>query len=305
MSSGTVTSSAGARRTRSVTKQIRDFESNLFLMLPKPGRKSMIGMLEGYDIMQLDTSMCNRNGRKALLEAYEGTEIFGFEFPYEPPAWRDDGNYENPEELCEGLEWAEDRGIIAREYTLKLPNSVFLSKNRHLPMLIQRKRRAMARLIITRCFKSYDINAHGSDGYTPLAAAAIYNDEELLRLLCERADVLVDMQDGYERTALCRASAMGHVECMRILLDVGKADVNGLTYGDCTALHGAALHGSPEAAALLIERGAKVNAVDACGKTPLDWSQDIGHSRVEMVAFLKSKGAKRGSQLLPAPQPST
>ena len=50
-------------------------------MLPKLGRKSMIGMLAGYDIMQLDTSMCNCNGRKALLEAYKGTEIFGFEFP--------------------------------------------------------------------------------------------------------------------------------------------------------------------------------------------------------------------------------
>ena len=303
MSSGTVTSSAGARRTRSATKQIRDFESNLFLMLPKPGRKSMIGMLEGYDIMQLDTSMCNRNGRKALLEAYEGTEIFGFEFPYEPPAWRDDGNYENPEELCEGLEWAEDRGIIAREYTLKLPNGVYSSKNRHLPMLIQRKRRAMARLIITRCFKSYDINAHGGGAFTPLTAATRYDDEELLRLLCERADVLVDMQDGYEWRALYRASRLGHVECMRILLDVGKANVNGLSLRSYTALHGAALHGSPEAAALLIERGAKVNAVSANGWTPLDEAQRM--ERVEMVAFLKSKGAKLGSQLLPAPQPST
>jgi hypothetical protein len=81
MSSSTVISSAVARSTRSVTKQIQDFESNLFLMLPKLGRKSMIGMQAGYDIMQLDTSMCNRNGRKALLEAYKGTEIFGFEFP--------------------------------------------------------------------------------------------------------------------------------------------------------------------------------------------------------------------------------
>ena len=81
MSSSTVISSAVARSTRSVTKQIQDFESNLFLMLPKLGRKSMIAMLAGYDIMQLDNSMCNRNGRKALLEAYKGTEIFGFEFP--------------------------------------------------------------------------------------------------------------------------------------------------------------------------------------------------------------------------------
>ena len=70
-------------------------------MLPKLGRKSMIAMLAGYDIMQLDNSMCNRNGRKALLEAYKGTEIFCFEFPYEPPAWRGDRNYENPEMPCE------------------------------------------------------------------------------------------------------------------------------------------------------------------------------------------------------------
>ena len=112
----------------------------------------MIAMLAGYDIMQLDNSMCNRNGRKALLEAYKGTEIFGFEFPYEPPAWRGDGNYENPEMPCEGLEWAKERGIIAREYTLMLPNGV--NSFYHLPMLIMRKKRAMARLIITRCFKA-------------------------------------------------------------------------------------------------------------------------------------------------------
>ena len=139
MSSGTVTSSAVARRTRSATEQIRDFESNLFLMLPKLGRKSMIGMLAGYDIMQLDNSMCNRNGRKALLEAYKGTEIFCFEFPYEPPAWRGDRNYENPEMPCEGLEWAKERGIIAREYTLKIPNGVNSFKNHYLPELIQTK----------------------------------------------------------------------------------------------------------------------------------------------------------------------
>ena len=80
-----------------------------------------------------------------------------------------------------------------------------------------------------------------------------------------------------------------------------KANVNALSYGSYTALHNAAYCGGLEAAALLIERGAKVNAVNAYGETPLD----SVHSRVEMEAFLKSKGANRGSQLLPAPQPST
>ena len=221
------------------------------------------------------------------------------------PAYRIDGNYENPEELCEGLEWAKERGVIAREYTLKIPNSV--NSLYHLPMLIVRKKRAMARLIITRCFKSYDINACDGDIYafggafTPLIAAIRYDDEELLRLLCERDDVLVDKQDGNGETALYGASVYGLVECMRILLDVGEANINALNDRSWTALHCAALYGRLEAAALLIERGAKVNAADVYGETPLDWAQ----SKVEMEAFLKSKGAKLGSQLLPAPQRST
>ena len=79
-----------------------------------------------------------------LLEAYEGTEVFtsGFEFPYELPAYRDDRDYENPEELeCAGQEWAEKKGVIAHEFTVKVPGA-FPAKNDHLPELIDRKRRA-------------------------------------------------------------------------------------------------------------------------------------------------------------------
>ena len=126
----------------------------------------------------------------------------------------------------------------------------------------------MARVIITRCLKSYDINAfsHGASftqyGYTPLSAAASYDDEEMLRLLCERADVLVNKQDNIGYTALHKAfealntaSEMGQVGCMRILLDVGKADVDVLrSFTTDTALHRAAMGCHLEAASLLIER---------------------------------------------------
>ena len=65
--------------------------------------------------------MVHREGRHALLEAYKNTEVFGFEFPYELPAFREGGNYQNPEGLERaGLEWVEKRGLIAREYTLKI-----------------------------------------------------------------------------------------------------------------------------------------------------------------------------------------
>ena len=112
MSSEIVTCSrSDKRRTRSATKAILGFESCLFLRLPKLGRKVMIGMLAGSEVVDFEKACTNKECKKALLEAYEGTEVFGFEFPYELPEYRDDRNYENPEELeCAGLEWTEREG---------------------------------------------------------------------------------------------------------------------------------------------------------------------------------------------------
>ena len=62
-------------------------------------------------MLRLDTAVVHREGRVALLEAYKGTEVFGFEFPYELPEHCNNRNYENPEELeCAGLEWTEREG---------------------------------------------------------------------------------------------------------------------------------------------------------------------------------------------------
>ena len=52
MSSEIVTSSLGDKgRIRSSTKAILEFEACLFLRLPKLGRKAMIGMLAGSEVM--------------------------------------------------------------------------------------------------------------------------------------------------------------------------------------------------------------------------------------------------------------
>tara|TARA_A100001035_G_scaffold84064_1_gene65250 strand:- start:217 stop:573 length:357 start_codon:yes stop_codon:yes gene_type:complete len=98
--------------------------SNLFLRLPETVRNPMVGL---QDMLSLDTAMAHRESRVALLEACKGTEVFGFEFPSELPDLRGDGNYEVFEELCAGLEWIEERGLIAREYTLKLPDGDYYS----------------------------------------------------------------------------------------------------------------------------------------------------------------------------------
>ena len=54
----------------------------------------------------------------------------------------------------------KDRGMVSREHTLRLSDhdgKMIANKNDHLVMLILRKRRAMATMIITQCLKSYEI----------------------------------------------------------------------------------------------------------------------------------------------------
>ena len=63
-----VTSSCGDKiSARSATKAILEFEGNLWLKLPKLGRKAMLGMMEGREIARLDTAMVQWEGRQALL----------------------------------------------------------------------------------------------------------------------------------------------------------------------------------------------------------------------------------------------
>ncbi len=148
---------------------------------------------------------------------------------------------------CSGRR-SEERGIIACDFTLKIPG--YSDKTKHLPMLIITKRRAMTRQVITRCFKSYYLNSHIYYGYTPLTAAAVYGEEKMLRLLCERADVLVNKQNGHGCTDLRCLSTSGNVKCIRVLLDVGKADADAPSGSRWTALHGAVGNVHLEAAAL-------------------------------------------------------
>ena len=252
-------------------------------------------MMEGREIARLDTAMVQREGRHALLEAYEKTEVFGTEFTYRLPNYRD--RDENPEELCAGLEWMEDRGMVSREHTLRLSDhdgKVIANKNDHLWRLIERKRRAMATMII-QCLKSYDMNAYDEDGRTPLYCTVMCEEPELCRLLCERGDV--DVDKGHKNsgdTALHFAANCGRMECMRILLDVGKANVNAKNNKSDTPLHSAALGGRIEAATLLIERGAEINPINNDNRTPLDNAHMFNDTA--MITFLKTKGAVKAPQ---------
>ena len=81
---------------------------------------------------------------------------------------------------------------------------------------------------------------------------------------------------------------------MRILLDVGKANVNAKNIYSNTPLHFAALCGHIEAATLLIERGAEINPINDNNRTPLDNAHRFNDTA--MITFLTTKGAVKAPQ---------
>ena len=84
------------------------------------------------------------------------------------------------------------------------------------------------------------------------------------------------------------------MECTRILLDVGKTNVNAKNNYSDTPLHCAAFRGHIEVTTLLIERGAEINLINDNNQTPLDSAHVL--NRTDMIAFLKTKGAVRAPQ---------
>ena len=79
-----------------------------------------------------------------------------------------------------------------------------------------------------------------SDGVTALMRASWIGHVECVRALLEKADVDSANNDGV--TALINASANGRVECVRVLLE--KAEVNWTDKYGNTALIYASVHGA-------------------------------------------------------------
>ena len=274
---------------------------NLFLRLPDVGRKLLIAMIQGNDVGRLDTAMVNKEGRAALLEAYKDTEVLGTKVSIFLTPSDTNSDHSAPEMLVPGLQWFENRGMTAREFTLDVPdNELYSQKSSHLLGLLSQKRMAMARMLITRCPKNYDVNS------THLFYAVRHQQLEIVKLLCERLDILSNLEarDESGKSILywavhgCNASN-ANSSCLAMLLDAGKK-VNERCCQSLTPLHLACILDNIGAAILLIERGAELNALNAQAQTPIDLVDNSGW--IPTLSFLQSEGALRADQLPVLPE---
>jgi ankyrin repeat protein len=108
------------------------------------------------------------------------------------------------------------------------------------------------------------------DGFTPLQLAAHFGHAGLVSLLAERgADVEAVSRNPMAVRPIHAACSAGRVDAARVLLDAG-ADVNAAEHGGYTPLHLALGNGNEELAQLLLERGADPDARLDDGRTPAD-----------------------------------
>jgi ankyrin repeat protein len=100
----------------------------------------------------------------------------------------------------------------------------------------------------------------------------------VVKLLIEMGKVDVDVRDDGDQTALNWAAEKGEEEVVRLLLETGRVDINAREVSGRTPLHWAAWKGHEGVTNMLLEnREVDVNARDKDDRTPLSWAAENGH----------------------------
>lgn len=124
-------------------------------------------------------------------------------------------------------------------------------------------------------------NARDASGVSALMRALYRFDPELVEIVKSRAGAL----DVFE------AAALGEVDRLRELLDAEPTSVTAYSGDGFTALHFAAFFGRPDASALLLERGAEVDAFGRGWMTGTALHSAVSRLQSEIARILLDAGA--------------
>ena len=124
-------------------------------------------------------------------------------------------------------------------------------------------------------------SVHDATGVSALMRARYRFDPDLLAAVRDRLDEL----DGFE------AAALGDVQRLRTVLDADPALATAYSGDGFTALHFAAFFGSPAATALLLERGAQVDALGRGWMTGTALHSAVSRREAEIARLLLEAGA--------------
>ncbi len=116
--------------------------------------------------------------------------------------------------------------------------------------------------------------------FTPFHIAALEGHTDIVRLFLESGvDINIRTAEGW--TPLHAAVEHAHLETVQFLLEQG-ADPNLAKRSDLATfpLHSAARNGRLDIVQMLVDHGAEVNVHNKSGKTPRDFAEEIGFSRL-------------------------
>jgi ankyrin repeat protein len=131
------------------------------------------------------------------------------------------------------------------------------------------------------------IDAYTESGRPVLMEAVLGRRPDIVNELLEKG-AAADATDRDGMTCLMRATEMGHVETMRLLLDDERASVDAVDPEGRTALLLAASQGRIAAVKLLLDAGADPRLPDRRGRTALMAAETNEHA--EIVELLRERG---------------
>lgn len=113
------------------------------------------------------------------------------------------------------------------------------------------------------------VDVMSKTGFNALIIASAHGHTDAVKYLINEAKADVNLVHENKVTALMYAAASGHVDTMKVLLDDGQVDINALHTNGGSALIEACTAGAADAVKYLIEKGAKYDLIDFDGVTPL------------------------------------